>query len=982
MMDGIYVDVSVCNGLSKGSDFNSRLDEINTFIDIHYYQEDGQERPNMIFSVIGDSYNIVPKIWPKSRLQDSLTNAARAAGKSWILSRGEPTKISKTVREMVEEYVYLETPLNSTKSPVRLVSIPSKPVDDETLYFDLPEKYEDDKTNEKFLLNLNGGRNLSDMDYILFRLNLEKRLSNPKVKDKTAVVIVLVEGDLSAIEHVKLAVENNIPVVIIEGTGGAADLLAEFISADTNDHVKVLLPALFGITLAENETDELTESLTFIKQKANYVDVFDLQNKDEEHYSAMVGELVQRTWSSEVTSKEFDSIENVGIGVTDTKSYCKSTSWIRNEIRWRGAKTLPTSWFSSFTSPFSLPLDFFFGFSKYLGSRESHSENPELQEKLDEKLLLLALTSNRTDYIETLLDLNISLSEENINKLYWCSMKKEKKISTMIKKQQNEKEEEGLLQWVITDIGGQISRHLLQGRDAHVHAQKIIKHMLQYKETVDPRLEAACYSNRRKAYIKRQFSLQAILLWSLFFNRVNISTMIWKRVANQLYTGLVSTVILQKLSEVARLKDELLANEISDHSVIFKKRVCNMMDTLSKKNKEDTFTILDSLETVWKIQAKPIFFAYEFQLYDVIAHPTSVAWMDQKWYNGLIPNWKRFIRNIKVHPSVALQALCFRFLLHYVLFGVVLLMYSYFLLTPLETYKEASMFHLSLEMALYVWTTLDFWQDLMNVMEETRRKSGFKFLFQLNDMWKALGFLCFLLAVASFLSRMKQTETFTLAKRFCALLLIFSYLRCSRVFAIHRFTGRSFMFLRYMSVHLVQFLFVTIFMIVGVGIFYQALLNDNESMSIFSGKWYKWKIWYIIYYPYYQLYGEPFDDVLGFSHKDDHDIDWTVTFVAAMYMLVAHLLVICLITAMFTTKYEKVLEQSQMMWQYERFRIISDFRNRWFANLDVLLSPITYYRYHRIGVEKIAKSHELFRNYRHLQILQYIMAGRSLEKST
>ena len=64
-----------------------------------------------------------------------------------------------------------------------------------------------------------------------------------------------------------------------------------------------------------------------------------------------------------------------------------------------------------------------------------------------------------------------------------------------------------------------------------------------------------------------------------------------------------------------------------------------MMDTLSKKNKEDTFTILDSLETVWKIQAKPIFFAYEFQLYDVIAHPTSVAWMNKKWYNGLIPNW-------------------------------------------------------------------------------------------------------------------------------------------------------------------------------------------------------------------------------------------------------------------------------------------------------------------------------------------------------
>ena len=87
---------------------------------------------------------------------------------------------------------------------------------------------------------------------------------------------------------------------------------------------------------------------------------------------------------------------------------------------------------------------------------------------------------------------------------------------------------------------------------------------------------------------------------------------------------------------------------------------------------------------------------------------------------------------------------------------------------------------------------------ICNKEEETRRKSGFKFLFQLNDMWKALGLLCFLLAVCSCLSRMKKTETFNLTKRFCGLLLIFSYLRCSRVFAIHRFTGRSFMFLRYM----------------------------------------------------------------------------------------------------------------------------------------------------------------------------------------
>lgn len=61
----------------------------------------------------------------------------------WILSQGEPLKISKIIREMVEEYVYLEKP--DQTSPIRLVSIPSKQVvDSETLYFDLPEVYQNE----------------------------------------------------------------------------------------------------------------------------------------------------------------------------------------------------------------------------------------------------------------------------------------------------------------------------------------------------------------------------------------------------------------------------------------------------------------------------------------------------------------------------------------------------------------------------------------------------------------------------------------------------------------------------------------------------------------------------------------------------------------------------------------------------------------------------------------------------------------------
>ena len=39
--------------------------------------------------------------------------------------------------------------------------------------------------------------------------------------------------------------------------------------------------------------------------------VFDLQNKDGEQFSAIVGELVHRTWSSERASKEKDSSKGI-----------------------------------------------------------------------------------------------------------------------------------------------------------------------------------------------------------------------------------------------------------------------------------------------------------------------------------------------------------------------------------------------------------------------------------------------------------------------------------------------------------------------------------------------------------------------------------------------------------------------------------------------------------------------------------------------
>lgn len=54
---------------------------------------------------------------------------------------------------------------------------------------------------------------------------------------------------------------------------------------------------------------------------------------------------------------------------------------------------------------------------------------------------------------------------------------------------------------------------------------------------------------------------------------------------------------------------------------------------------------------------------------------------------------------------------------------------------------------------------------------------------------------------------------------------------------------------------LLSFLFIAVFVVLGVGIYYHANLWPDHQ-TIWKGDWTNWRIWTIIYYPYWQLYAE------------------------------------------------------------------------------------------------------------------------------
>lgn len=60
--------------------------------------------PTMVFSVIGDSESFVPRPWPKTVFKTALIEAAKSAGETWILFRGNDEGVSKIVKDAYRNY--------------------------------------------------------------------------------------------------------------------------------------------------------------------------------------------------------------------------------------------------------------------------------------------------------------------------------------------------------------------------------------------------------------------------------------------------------------------------------------------------------------------------------------------------------------------------------------------------------------------------------------------------------------------------------------------------------------------------------------------------------------------------------------------------------------------------------------------------------------------------------------------------------------
>ncbi|XP_064178104.1 transient receptor potential cation channel subfamily M member 4-like isoform X2 [Anguilla rostrata] len=215
---------------------------VYTLMTVHW----GIPQPNLVVSVVGGQGKVKVKPWVREVLRQGLVKAAQSTG-AWILTGGLREGVGRCVGEAVRDHGTAAPSLTQTKvitlgiTPWSLVQNRQQLVNPQGSF---PARYYVQNTSsdtccldnncQAFLLVDDGSVGRRGVE-AGFRARLEEYISNQKTgiwgsgSIEIPVLCMLIAGEASMLKQVESSLRNLTPWLVLEGSGGAADLISEIV---------------------------------------------------------------------------------------------------------------------------------------------------------------------------------------------------------------------------------------------------------------------------------------------------------------------------------------------------------------------------------------------------------------------------------------------------------------------------------------------------------------------------------------------------------------------------------------------------------------------------------------------------------------------------------------------------------------------------------------------------------------------------------
>uniref|UniRef100_A0A8C6THV7 Transient receptor potential cation channel, subfamily M, member 1a n=1 Tax=Neogobius melanostomus TaxID=47308 RepID=A0A8C6THV7_9GOBI len=279
---------------------------------------------------------------------------------------------------------------------------------------------------------------------------------------------------------------------------------------------------------------------------------------------------------------------------------------------------------------------------------------------------------------------------------------------------------------------------------------------------------------------------------------------------------------------------------------------------------------------------------------------------------------------------------------------VYLMLYNYIILVKMERWPSLQEW-----IVISYIITLGLEKVRMILMSEPGKLKQ-KINVWLEDYWNITDLAAISTFILGLLMRLQAEPYLGYGRVIYCVDIIFWYIRVLDIFGVNKYLGPYVMMIGKMMIDMLYFVVIMLVVLMSFGVARQAILHPDEEPT--------WRLARNIFYmPYWMIYGEVFADSIDLYAMEinppcgDNMYDedgkklppcipgaWLTPAIMACYLLVANILLVNLLIAVFNNTFFEVKSISNQIWKFQRYQLIMTFHDRPILPPPLIVFPHIY----------------------------------------
>ncbi|GAA6222930.1 transient receptor potential cation channel subfamily M member 1-like [Lates japonicus] len=279
---------------------------------------------------------------------------------------------------------------------------------------------------------------------------------------------------------------------------------------------------------------------------------------------------------------------------------------------------------------------------------------------------------------------------------------------------------------------------------------------------------------------------------------------------------------------------------------------------------------------------------------------------------------------------------------------VYLMLYNYIILVKMERWPS-----------LQEWIVISYiitlgLEKVRQILMSEPGKLKQKINVWLEDYWNITDLVAISVFLLGLLLRLQNEPYMGYGRVIYCVDIIFWYIRVLDIFGVNKYLGPYVMMIGKMMIDMLYFVVIMLVVLMSFGVARQAILHPDEEPT--------WRLARNIFYmPYWMIYGEVFADSIDLYAMEinppcgDNMYDedgkklppcipgaWLTPAIMACYLLVANILLVNLLIAVFNNTFFEVKSISNQVWKFQRYQLIMTFHDRPILPPPLIVFPHIY----------------------------------------